>query len=284
MKRSGLLFTAIAGMAYLMITGYSSGPARGGLGNHTGSGTNNACSGSGCHGANNNSTTITLQLTEQATGQPVTNGKYKPGAAYSVALGGTNAAAQRFGFQVTSVGAGNAQAGLLSSPSANQYDVVDVGTIQVMEHKQRQGAPGSFNIQFNWTAPAAGAGTVTFHSIVNAVNNNFSADAGDHASTVAVSFEEEVITSVKELSRNIQLTAYPNPTSGAVHLTIDNATTGHCMINIIDMTGKRIYTKMVQVSERQPNVVVDANAWAPGLYFAQVIKEGAQHTITVIKQ
>src|SRR4051812_49184587 len=103
MKRKVLLLSLCAGISALVLSSYQNGPAQGGAGNHTGSGSSQAsCSGSGCHAANNTNTSFYLSVLS-LSGNTVTN--YVPGTTYRVELTGANTGGffPKFGFQASSV-------------------------------------------------------------------------------------------------------------------------------------------------------------------------------------
>jgi len=281
MKRSILLFSAVAGLGYLTLTSYSSGPASQ-AGNRTPSGSNPTCSGSNCHGANNTAVTgITVLMTEMPAGT-ATTGQYKPGKVYSCELVGLNAAA-RFGFQITATKAGGGQAGaFIAGPNNKAFTD---GTLSGLEHSVgiTPASANTFKTQFTWNAPASGAGSVTFHIIINATNGNGSADANDHATTSQMTITENT-TSVADLSQNIKVSAFPNPAVNNLNIKIEDAEAGTYTVRVIDLAGRVVHSENVQVNAAAANISLQTGSWAQGMHFAQIIKDDAQRMIPVVKQ
>lgn len=282
MKKSILLFTLAAGLGIFTLSSYESGPAQNAQGNRTGSGSNPTCGAVGCHGANNTNTTITLTLNDQTTGQLVT--KYTPGKIYIVTIGGSNSGASKFGFQLTGVKAANTNAQAGSFTQGTQTQVVPVNPWQVVEHSSPLGSNGTFSTTFTWAAPVTGTGPVTFYTIVNAVNGNGSADAGDHATTKSFNYDENTTSSVAELSQDIKIVAYPNPATDRLSFNFENATTGTYNIAVLDITGKIVHTQDVNIGSAAATVSIESANWNAGIYFARVTKDGALRMIPVVKQ
>jgi hypothetical protein len=290
MKRSILLFTAVAGIFYLTLSSYEDGPAiPGGQGNRTGSsGGTPTCSGVGCHGANITTTSISISLTDKVSGKAGT-GHYVGGRSYVVALAASNSTAVKYGFQASIVKAVNQQAGTLA-PGANQH-LFTAGSgstlVTGVEHSQpinvAAGSGGLAVISFDWTAPPAGMGQLTLYAIVNATNGNSQADASDHATPVTFPLSEWP-ASVSELSDDIKITAYPNPATSQFNLRFEGAERGQYTVKVIDLTGRQVYSEDIAVNGSQASTTIQSANWASGLYFAQVTKDGAQRMIAISKQ
>ena len=120
---------------------------------------------------------------------------YTPGAKHHITVQVSDPDQKRWGFQLTArlnSDLANGQAGDLN-PSDSLTQVLCDGagnpkpcpsptTVQFIEHTvdgTRNGTSGGVSFEFDWTAPPAGAGSVTFYAAGNAANGN--ADpSGDH--------------------------------------------------------------------------------------------------------
>ena len=186
MKR-GLLIVLSLSAVYLVTSSYSSGPGLNGL-NRTGSQGTIAGCGNGCHTSSSN-TLVTI--TVDSAGTSLTH--YTPGITYTIKIHGTNSANQpAFGFQFSAAkGVGNAQtqAGTFSGLPTNVHTATVNGMTLVEHGDQLAGSGGTYNVSFQWTAPAAGTGTVSMYAALNAVNNNNS-DNGDQFNTTSVTISE----------------------------------------------------------------------------------------------
>jgi hypothetical protein len=273
MKRSVTLFSVAAGIFYLSLSSYQNGPASGGQGNRTTSGTNATCGG-GCHGANNTNTSIAITLTEGAT--PVTNGKYKPNTLYTVTLSATNTLSPpaEYGFQLTAVKPSGTQAGALTASGNLHTSTAGTGGLTVVEQSSPITATsGAATIPaFSWLSPAAGTGTVAFHVIVNAVNGNNNADNGDHATTGSFQFAEQPL-SVKELANDISIVTYPNPFNTRLNLSFENTAKGIHHISVFNINGKIVAKKDIYLSGGTERVSIETNEFPTGIYLVNIQNE-----------
>ena len=212
MKKKILLFTLIAGLGYLAFSSYSAGPGSNaydctGADAATASGNPTGCSsGGGCHSATANAG-IALTLEIDSAGIMVSStpgtGHYTPGVTYTIKITGVNNTTSnlpKWGFQVAATKGTVAMsastisnAGTLQSTGlpTNVHYVAATGTsssfyANVVEHSARlspsSGTGGTGTVyteSFTWVAPVAGTGAVSLWSVLQGVNNNGNADAGD---------------------------------------------------------------------------------------------------------
>lgn len=139
-----------------------------------------------CHGgtANTHGGNVTATFSSGTT--------YTPGSPVTITVNVTDASNSLHGFEMTARLASN-----LANGQAGRFTQVP-GTFVICENEQFQGAacpqnaPVSFIEQsskttgtwtFTWTPPATNVGNVHFYIAGNAVNNNGSADSGDHVYT-----------------------------------------------------------------------------------------------------
>ena len=200
MKKRFILMPVVGAFVCFLLSGYSYGPGLAGLGDRTGATAGaGGCGSTGCHGTTT-STNITVTMQLMSSTSVVTS--YTPGASYNVVLtgvrGATTASAllTKFGFQLSAVktSATSTNAGTLSATTSGSPTHVGVyGGISIVEHGPATPTPGSsipmtsgtggagttYVITIPWVAPVAGTGSVTFFSILNAVNANGGADVND---------------------------------------------------------------------------------------------------------
>ncbi len=271
-------------MAAFTLSSYDNGPVLGGAGNRTGSNGSTAnCSTGGCHASNNAATVLSLVLLDGVT--PVTDGKYIPGKTYHVLLGGTvaNANLPKFGFQLSCVKTAttSAQAGTWALAGATLVASRTSGGLPIMEHTAPIDGTGAGNTwaytkQFDWTAPAAGTGSVTFYLTLNAVNNS-GTTGGDQPNNKTFAFAEGSVGI--ETIAPIVVSSYPNPVTDQLHISLGNAS-GSYSIVAYDMIGKTVHTGSINGSE----TTISTQNWTNGIYYIKVAKDGAEKVIAVVKQ
>ncbi|MES2477849.1 MAG: choice-of-anchor V domain-containing protein [Bacteroidota bacterium] len=285
MNKKILLFTASLGMVYLAISGNSAGPATMGNGNLTGSGGPASCSGGSCHASGSAVNTFPastsagiVSLYSNSTATALVTGGYVPGTKYYVKLtAGNKTPLPKFGFQVSCVSGTTTKvnAGTLAAmPSSNT--VVKTGTINVIEHTKALSASAIFQYEviFEWTAPPAGTGDVTFYAMVNAVNNN-GLSTGDEPSVGMTKTFYEKTTSIGEIKNEIASKIYPNPCTNV--LNIEAAGSAKFMATVYDLAGRVVIAPAHQSS-------IDVSALTSGVYLLRLNTEDGQQTATFVKQ
>jgi uncharacterized protein (TIGR03118 family) len=131
-------------------------------------------------------------------------GQYQPGATYRLKVEVRDPDQLRWGFQLTARLASSpatAQAGDLRSANGFTRAIcqdgankpcTDANPIQFIMHTvegTRNGTPGGADFEFDWTAPAAGSGQITFYAAGNAANGNGN-NQGDLIYTTNMSVDE----------------------------------------------------------------------------------------------
>ncbi len=176
------VFTATA-------TAYPDAPPLG----RTGAPTENTCA--SCHGTLNDGLGGVLEI----SGVPAS---YIPGQTYTLTISLTRTGKSRWGFEMTSLrDADDSYAGVLADISV----YTGKGTRQSKDYIYQTNADGADGTYWNtnngpvtwpveWTAPAAGAGSVTFYAVGVAGNGDNNADSGDPVYTTSVTAAEEVTT------------------------------------------------------------------------------------------
>jgi len=113
---------------------------------------------------------------------------YTPGQTYTVVYTLSQTSVTKFGFQATVKRANGNSAGTLISTSPNQTSISG-NYINQNSGGTAATSAGTRVWTFSWTAPAAGAGTVTFYVVGNATNADNST-GGDRIYTNSFSFTE----------------------------------------------------------------------------------------------
>jgi hypothetical protein len=196
-----------------------------------------------------------------------------------------------FGFQACVLDVSQKQIGTLVAVAPQtivrptKLTVSSTDTVYVVEHSSPIAAPTHIlNVNFEWKAPAVGAGkgAAKFWGIANATNGN-GLSTGD---TVSSGFSRNFanVTSVHDLGVTPGVTIYPNPLVGDANLKIkmENAPASEYTITAFDLQGRKLFTETYN-SNGMPFEYNTSN-WAPGMYHLQIInKEGLKHTTPLIK-
>ncbi len=319
MKKRILLFTAVAGIGYLMFSSHSAGPAAhqydcSGADVNTASGNPAGCSsGGGCHSsAATAGIGVVIELDSAgvvASSTASGTGHYKPGFTYQVKITGTNTTSSslpKWGFQVaatkgatasstasTSINAGTLQstglpAGLSywNAPgSSSTFYANVVGHNMRLSPASGTGGTGTTYIDsFTWTAPVSGTGIVSVFGALNAVNNNGGADNGDLWNTAQLVLNEITAPSaVASITGNISVTAYPNPVNNELNLQIDNALPGAYSYQVFDVMGRNMGGGSIEMNAASNKATINTSNWAYGTYNVVIEKDGVRQVTRVVK-
>ena len=182
-----LTFAALAAALYL--SSYSTGPAARGT-DATSSGFGRQACGS-CHRGGSFGTNTTVALFD-ADGARVE--AYAPGQTYTLRIDiATEVAPGGYGFQVLAVDAAGGSAGAYGDAPADTRTSA-LGGRTYFEHRRPLASAAH---EIAWTAPPAGAGTVTVYGVGNAINRN-GGTSGDEVDEAVVSFAEAGASAVAE--------------------------------------------------------------------------------------
>lgn len=253
------------------------------MSNATGSNgsTSIGCGGSGCHGTAAASFTPTLVLDSAGGGTIVT--KYTPGKSYVIRLGAINTIGgtlPKFGFQCSIVKAtGTTDAGTIGTiTGGTTFGTNPMVAVQTSPLSPTTGSGGIatvYAVAIPWTAPAAGTGSVKAYAVVNLVDTNGSATGSDKWSTANATFQERTVSAVGEVASNIAVNVFPNPVINNLNIELN----GTYNIHVFDMSGR-----LMASQSANGNTVVNMQSYATGMYQVVVSKDGANKTISVVKQ
>jgi len=162
--------------------------------------------------------TGTAQNVSGIIGSNVPPAGYIPGNTYIIEANVSDAARTRFGFEISPQNATGAKLGVLTITDITRTKLVGSGKYITHTASGTSGA-GSNSWNFNWTAPAAGTGDVTFYGAFNFSNHN-NATTGDVIKLDHLTLHEDLNTSVETLGNQQHIGIYPNPATAEVTITL----------------------------------------------------------------
>ena len=287
MKKRILLLSATAAFAFITLQSDSSGPGA----NYTGSnGSTPGCR--TCHGSSATAA-IKLGISLDSAGVPVT--QYTGGMVYTIVLTDTNTTTSnlpKFGFEcsvVKGTGSSSTQAGTFSSTLPPGTAVHTSGSRIIWGHNSRlspasgTGSTGTVYIDsVQWTAPAAGSGTITIFSVMNDVNNDGSDNTSDKWNNTSTSFTERIPSAVTTIANAATIKAFPNPVTNSLNLQFGNAE-GVYSIQAFDLNGKCVTNENALVNNSSSITINTAN-WPQGMYNIIVSNNSSTTVLRIIKQ
>ena len=144
---------------------FSSGPPD----EKTGAPNENTCVQAGCHTGNDlNVSGGSLMLTVPET--------YIPSEVYTIVVNLSRTGQSRWGFEMTALAADGARAGSFEADDAGNTQLSEANSKQYIKHTSigtAQGTTDAHSWEFQWTAPDADIGPITFYTAGNASNGNF---------------------------------------------------------------------------------------------------------------
>jgi len=181
-----------------------------------------------------------------------TNNEYVPGQTYSMTFKVAYPGRSLFGLGVEALNDNNTNAGTFVITDAAHTRTKtstltgSVGRISVTHTLNGGASADSMLFNFNWIAPAAGTGNVTFYYCGNAANANAS-DAGDYIYTGTTVLTERSTTGIESPDNNSSFSIYPTVISNEMNIRITPQSTGNLLLNIFDVQGKLVRSETTSV-------------------------------------
>ncbi len=189
MKRFYKVLSVFAIPAFLLLYSYTGGSP----GGKTGSPGDGGATCTQCH-----SGTAQTQGGLIATTIPFAG--YEPGQTYTITVSANMAGISKYGFELTAESAGGVKQGTFSITDPARTKKVNGGKAVTHTSGGTVASGNAISWSFDWTAPAAGTGQITFYTTVNATNSNGST-SGDQiykgTRTVSEHVANPQITSVE---------------------------------------------------------------------------------------
>jgi len=200
---------------------------------------------------------------------------YNPGEVYEITLTASDAAATRFGFELTAEDVlNNKIAGFaLSNPAQTKLTNSSKAVTHTSAGTDPSGNGKAWS--FDWTAPADGTGAVTFYAAINAANGN-SSTSGDIIYTTSTSVSPAT-TGVRELSGSFGF--YPNPSTGLVNFELKNSN-ADAELTILNSKGQVASISRITKGSSQ----IDLSHLPKGIYYVKLAGKGSKDLQKLILQ
>ena len=203
---------------------------------------------------------------------------YVPGSTYTINANVTDANKNRFGFEISPQNPSGSKLGIITITDAARTKLIGSGKYITHTSSGTSGA-GSNSWSFNWTAPVAGTGDVTFYGAFNFTNHN-NASSGDAIKLDQLTVHEDLFTSVAAEEAEESLIMYPNPAYGNVQIR-KPAGLNVNTINVYDIYGALVRT--FEVSAISGFQEIDVTTLTSGTYYVSFATEKGTYTNKLIK-
>jgi hypothetical protein len=216
---------------------------------------------------------------------------YQPGTVYIFTVSDSQASQIRWGFEITVTKSDGSRGGQLAvtDPNLMQLSVNTTYNRDFLKHTAAgtlEGQPNGNAWQINWTAPAAGTGTVTFYQAGNCANGD-GTNQGDYIYTLATALEEApngvIGPEIAQPYTVDLLSAYPNPFNPNVTLNLATQPGQTAQIQLVDLWGRILEDFTVNTAEGMTKVPLNLEYLPSGLYIARAITRQGQAVITLVK-
>lgn len=137
---------------------------------------------------------------------------------------------------------------------------------QYAEHK---GPSNSNEFMVQWTAPAAGSGTITLYSCGNGVNLNDSS-SGDRAACSQLQLTEGESTAVEDFAEAVSLNIFPNPVDDVLNVAINSQESGSFDLQIYNLLGQMVKAEKLDLQTGNQQKSINLSDLTEGTYFLQL--------------
>jgi hypothetical protein len=196
------------------------------------------------------------------TGLPVSG--YVAGQTYDLTLTMTDPAAGRWGFQLIAEDASQNSVGTFILGSGTTV----VGS-DYLTHAPAVTASGSASWDFQWTAPASGAGEIGFYYAGVFANNNF-ANSGDVTINGSEMLSEASGVGISEAALE-SFSVYPNPVIDEINVAAKDVDE-EIMFTMYSMDGRKVLEEKHDGGEI--TIDVSTKNLSTGVYFLQMEVDG----------
>ncbi|CAN5696793.1 hypothetical protein BH11BAC1_BH11BAC1_29470 [soil metagenome] len=203
---------------------------------------------------------------------------YVPGSTYIIQAVCYDAAKNRFGFEISPQNVTGAKLGLITITDASRTKLVGSGKY-VTHTAAGTSGNGTIIWSFNWTAPPAGSGDVTFYGAFNYSNHN-NASSGDVIKLDHLTLTEDLTTWTQTISVSEEIKLYPNPVADVAHLIIGESTRLN-EVRIYDSNGKSV--RIVDNESLATHFEINVATLATGTYYVSFATSKGNYSGKLIK-
>ncbi len=198
---------------------------------------NNTCAISGCH------TGSAVQTRAGIITSNIPVEGYTPGQRYTITAT-TQSTRNDFGFQISPQAINGTRLGTMIITNASETKLTGSGKY-ITQTNTATGVNGEKTWSFDWTAPAAGTGNVTFYGCFNYANGD-GGTGGDSIVKSTLVVTEKLLSNV-DLDTFTQLgfSIYPMPANSELNLK-NNHNIYVSSVQIFDINGRLMMTKDVE--------------------------------------
>ena len=225
------------------------------------------CDYSGCHN------THSLQSPQPWISSNVPSQGYSPDSTYTITAKASHLGSTSFGFEISPQSATGAELGKLINSSSSTQIVAAKYIEQTLYGYQ---GIDSLIWTFQWKAPVAGTGPVTFYGAFNCGNGNSSA-ANTYVYPATLTIPENTSAGIQSLAdENTSFSIFPNPAKGQCNISYILKNTANVEIDMYGTDGRKITTLLNNTVNEGEHVQTTSfpEGIKTGMYFIRLIANG----------
>ncbi|MDZ4666795.1 MAG: T9SS type A sorting domain-containing protein [bacterium] len=171
----------------------------------------------------------------------------------------------------------NIKAGIIAPIDTNEAKVFTHAASgrTYLNHKVGATANGMKEYTFQWTAPAKGAGAVTFYfSSISSNLDDGTSDDTTYNNSYVITEKIVLIEGLNNATMKASMSVYPNPTSDRININF-TAMRGNATISLVSLDGKQVVVLMNDnLNSGDQNLSFDVSGVKIGIYFLRVTNNG----------
>lgn len=209
---------------------------------------------------------------------------YVPGQTYTITASVAQAGISKFGFQISPQSSNGTLLGQLIITNASQTKIVS--TKYVTHQTAGTSGTGSKTWSFNWVAPTAGTGSVTFYGAFNFTNGNGQSN-GDIVRTNTLVIPEASGVGIAEVQNDVfNATVFPNPADESITARFTVKESSPVTLTFTDLKGSIVGTPTdyVVVPGTQEIALVLPSGMQTGVYRLVIEQNGSRSVKSVFKK
>lgn len=199
---------------------------------------------------------------------------YIPGQTYTITVLITNTGSTKIGFEVSAEETtNNTKVGNIVITDASRTKLTNSSSAITHQLAGTPAISGSNSWQFDWVAPVAGTGEVTFYGSFNSSNAN-SHPLGDEIYTTTYTVQEDLSSAISELKAGNTLIVYPNPFKDVLQLDLNEDID---KIEIFSIDGRVVYSS---INEK----TISTSSLPAGVYYLSVNTKSSHYINKIVKK
>lgn len=274
-----LLFVAAIGLIIFSDLAYTSNNGKAG---YTASPGENACN--NCHNTNalnSGGGSVTISSPNMP------NWQYFPGNTYTINVIVRKSGLGKFGFGFEALLPSGANGGTISTANSSNAKIISATVLGNSRTNAVHKQPNHFGtdslvFSFEWTAPAAGTGNITFYTAGNATNSGNNS-SGDFIYTDNQLVTEASTLDIQKTLGEKPLLIFPNPSSTGIKFSLPNNLDEQItLMQIFDLNGRLIYAENIAGINYYLNFTDDLKQLNDGIYVVHLQNGQWEHQEKII--